>query len=139
MVTDSGVALLRPARSSPPGGSFTFARFEVPASASFDGTTLDLPLDPSREAVTLRFDPEPSTLEIDGDAVSVEAIATTEENGEVGCSRQAFRFGYRTRPIPPHPAHRDDERIRKRTLSDRGRGAWLLGARRAACDIRRKR
>jgi hypothetical protein len=65
------------------GGSYV-AHFEVPASASFDGTTLDLPLDPSRKAVTLRFDPEPSTLEIDGDAVSVEAIATTEENGEVG-------------------------------------------------------
>src|SRR5580698_3346071 len=65
------------------GGSYV-AHFEVPASASFDGTTLDLPLDPARKAVTLRFDPEPSTLEIDGNALSVEAVATTEENGEVG-------------------------------------------------------
>jgi hypothetical protein len=63
-------------------GSYV-ARFEVLPSAFLDGTTVDLALDPARKAVTLRFDPEPSTLDIDGDALSVDAVATTEENGEV--------------------------------------------------------
>lgn len=64
------------------GGSYV-AHFEVRPSPFLDGSTLDLPLDPGRKSVTVRFDPEPTVLDLDGDALSVQAVATSEQDGEV--------------------------------------------------------
>jgi hypothetical protein len=72
-------------RLSLPGGNYV-AHLEVRASAFLDGTRVNLPLDPARKAVTLGFDPEPTILDLDGDAISVGVIATTEDDGEVSAA-----------------------------------------------------
>jgi len=69
-------------RLSLPAGSYV-AHFEARPSPFLDGTGLDVPLDPTRKPVTLRFDPEPSILDIDGDGLSVDVMATTEDEGEI--------------------------------------------------------
>jgi hypothetical protein len=69
-------------RLSLPAGSYV-ARFEARPSPFLDGIGLDLQLDPTRKPVTLRFDPEPSILDIDGDSFSVDVMATTEDEGEI--------------------------------------------------------
>jgi hypothetical protein len=55
-------------------------------SAFLEGARADIPLDPDRRAVTLRFDPEPSVIDMDEDTRSVDAIATTEEDGEISAA-----------------------------------------------------
>jgi hypothetical protein len=57
------------------------AHIEVRGSGLVDGSTLDLPLDPSRDAVTLRFDPEPTSLSLDDETTWIEAIASTDNEG----------------------------------------------------------
>ncbi len=64
-------------------GSGYVAHFEVRPSTFLEGSAVDLPLDPARKSVTVRFDPEPTVLDLDGDAVSVDTAATSEEDGEV--------------------------------------------------------
>jgi hypothetical protein len=64
------------------GGSYV-AHFEVRPSTLLEGSTVDLPLDPGRKPVTVRFDPEPSVLDLDGDGISIQTVATSEQDGEV--------------------------------------------------------
>jgi hypothetical protein len=72
-------------RLSLPLGNYV-AHLEVRRSAFLDGTRVNLPLDPARKAVTLGFDPEPTILDLDGDAISIGVIATTEDDGEVSAA-----------------------------------------------------
>jgi hypothetical protein len=65
-----------------PSGRYV-AHVVAAPSAFLEGTRADIPLDPDRKAVTLRFDPEPSGIDMDEDARSFDAIATTEEDGEI--------------------------------------------------------
>jgi len=67
----------------PRRGGSSAAHFEVRPSSFLEGSTVDLPLDPTRKSVTVRFDPEPTVLDLDGDALSVDTVATSEEDGEV--------------------------------------------------------
>ena len=56
------------------------ANLEVFTSGPLDGAALKLPLDLSLKLVTLRFDPEPSVLDLDDDATDIAAVASTEED-----------------------------------------------------------
>ncbi len=62
------------------------AHLEVGSSAFLDGARVNLPLDVAREAVTLRFDPEPSILDLDGDVTSVDVVATTQDDAEISAA-----------------------------------------------------
>jgi hypothetical protein len=57
------------------------ARMEALASRLVEGSTLDVPLDASRNAVTLRFDPEPSSLSLDDESTELTVVAATDEDG----------------------------------------------------------
>jgi len=72
-------------RLSLPLGSYV-ADLEVRPSAFLDGTRVNLSIDPARKAVTLGFDPEPTIVDLDGDALSVDVVATTEDDGEVSAA-----------------------------------------------------
>ena len=72
--------------SLPVGARIAIAHLEVRPSAFLEGTAVDLPLDPNRKPVTLRFDPEPSRLDLDGDMTSPDVVATTENDGEVSAA-----------------------------------------------------
>ena len=50
-------------------------------SPLIDGAKLDLPIDLSRRAVVLKFDPEPRVVWITGAAGAIEALATIDDNG----------------------------------------------------------
>lgn len=63
-----------------PTGRFV-AHVEASGSGFVDGARIDLPVDLALEPVTLRFDPETTTLSLDEAAVAVEAVATTEDDG----------------------------------------------------------
>ena len=57
------------------------ARVEAHGSELVEGATLELPIDLALPTVTLRFNPEPLALSLDDESTSVEAVATTEEEG----------------------------------------------------------
>jgi hypothetical protein len=57
------------------------ARVEARGSELVEGATLELPIDLALPTVTLRFDPEPLALSLDDESTSVEAVATTDEEG----------------------------------------------------------
>jgi len=57
------------------------ARIEARGSEFVEGGMLDVPIDLALPLVTLRFDSERLTLSLDDDSSSVQAVATTEEEG----------------------------------------------------------
>jgi hypothetical protein len=57
------------------------AHIEARASGLVEGSALDVTVDPSRSALALRFDPEPSTLSLDDITTWVDAVASTDEGG----------------------------------------------------------
>jgi hypothetical protein len=72
-------------RLAVPPGRYV-ARLEAKESGFVDGAQLDLPVDIAREAVTLRFerfDTAGTTLSLDEPDVSIDAVASTEDDGIV--------------------------------------------------------
>jgi hypothetical protein len=63
-----------------PTGRF-LVHLEADAGGFVDGARIDLPVDLALEPVTLRFDPETTTLSLDGEAIPVDVIASTEDDG----------------------------------------------------------
>jgi hypothetical protein len=52
-----------------------------------DGSTIDVPIDPSRRMVKLRFDAAPVKIDLDDETpTTFEAEATTDEDGEIGAA-----------------------------------------------------
>jgi hypothetical protein len=62
------------------------AHFEATPLGLLDGASADVPIDFALKPVTLRFDPEPSTLSLDDEATWITAVATTETDGEVSAA-----------------------------------------------------
>jgi hypothetical protein len=67
-------------RLSLPKDSY-IAHLEVRSSKTVAGTRLDLPINPQRKAVSLRFDPEPSILLLDDDTTALDVVGSIEEDG----------------------------------------------------------
>jgi hypothetical protein len=63
-----------------PAGRF-LAHLEADSAGFVDGARIDLPVDLALEPVTLRFDPEMTALSLDSEAVPLDALATTEDDG----------------------------------------------------------
>jgi hypothetical protein len=61
------------------------ARLGFDANGNIDATRIELPVDLALRPLTLRFDPEPTVLHLEGPATVIEAIATTESE-ETGTS-----------------------------------------------------
>jgi hypothetical protein len=81
-----------------------------------DGAHVELPVDTGRQALTLRFDPAPRVVSIDAAAVSLEAVATVDENGI-------------TRVVPSLPvvlANERGEELGYATTNTSGRGRFAL-------------
>jgi hypothetical protein len=54
--------------------------FSIEATPLVDGATLDLPLDLSARPLTLRFDPEPTEISLDDQTVSIDALASIDDD-----------------------------------------------------------
>jgi hypothetical protein len=61
-------------------GSYT-AHLSTEATPFLDPTHLDLPSDPSLRPATLRFDPVPSVLMLDGDTGAIDVVASADIDG----------------------------------------------------------
>jgi hypothetical protein len=57
------------------------AHLEARPQGLVDGTKIDVPIDLSVAPLTLRFDPEPTTLSLDDATVNLEVVASTEDDG----------------------------------------------------------
>jgi hypothetical protein len=54
-----------------------FGHLEWSGDSDIDGATFDLTVDPSREQLDLRFDPEPKVLDLDGATIELDVLART--------------------------------------------------------------
>ncbi len=69
-------------RLAVPAGRYV-AHLETRESGFVDSARLDLPIDSALAPVTLRFDPEPSSVSLDDDAIPIDVKASTEDDGVV--------------------------------------------------------
>jgi hypothetical protein len=58
-----------------------FAHIEANGSGFVDAARIDLPVDLAVEPVTLRFDPERDVVWLDGESTTIDAVASTEDDG----------------------------------------------------------